>query len=58
MKANDTLLISYDAEPERDHCMLIVGRKRPNSSIDIIGAFGGEDAKTLYEKLVSMEGKI
>jgi hypothetical protein len=49
----DTILVSCvkssdDAEP-----ILVVGRKRPNESLEIVNAFQGEEATYLYKKLIT-----
>lgn len=41
----DVLLVGINGD------VLIVGRKRPNESVDIINAFQGEKATELYKKL-------
>lgn len=50
---NDTILISVDFNHGEDNGVLIVGRKRPNKPLDIINAFRGEEAKELYQKLIT-----
>ena len=51
----DSILIGYD-QSENDNTVLVVGRKRPNQSVDIINAFQGEEAKELYERLITKKG--
>lgn len=46
---NDTLLISISGD------VLVIGRKRPNESVEIVNAFQGEEAKELYSKLVAKQ---
>ena len=48
----DTILVSFDNSNGEDTCVLIVGRKRPNESVEIINAFQGQEAEDLYRKLV------
>ena len=48
----DTILVSYCSTHDKDYPVLIVGRKRPNESIEIVNAFQGEEAIELYKKLV------
>lgn len=48
---SDTILVGFDYNPGKDNAVLIVGKKRPNNSIDIINAFQGDEAKELWEKL-------
>ena len=48
----DALLIGFD-NVNGDITTLIVGRKRPNQSIDIINALQGDEAKELYRRLIT-----
>lgn len=52
MKINESLLVGVDFTNGEDVGVLIVGRKRPNQSVDIINAFQGEEAEELYKKLI------
>ena len=53
----DTILIGYDASPDDLNQVLIVGRKRPNESVEIINAFQGEEAEELYKRLTTKKGE-
>jgi len=53
MKTSDSLLVGFDFSHGKDNTVLIVGRKRPNESVEIINAFQGEEAEELYNKLVT-----
>lgn len=57
MNITDTVLVSYDYNAGKDNAVLIVGRKRPNQSVEIINAFQGEEAKELYKKLITKKEK-
>lgn len=52
---SDVLLIGFDMAHGEDVGVLIVGRKMPNESIDIVNAFQGEEARELYERLVTVK---
>ena len=58
MKINESLLIGVDFTNGEDVGVLIVGRKRPNQSVDIINAFQGKEAEELYNKLIGKEGVL
>ncbi len=45
----DVLLVGYNSSNENGAPVLVVGRKRPNESVDILKAFDGEEAKTIYD---------
>lgn len=47
----ETLLVGFDYTNGKDHTVLIVGKKRPNESVEIINAFQGEEAEELYKRL-------
>lgn len=53
----DTVIISIDWNDETNTGVLVVGRKRVNKSVDIINAFSGDEAKKLYQRLITkMDG--
>lgn len=51
----DTLLVSIDLSTNGDNPVLIVGRKRPSQSLEIVNAFAGEEAVALYKKLTTVK---
>ena len=51
----DTLLVSIDLSTSEDNAVLIVGRKRPNQSVEIINAFQDKDAIELYKLLTTVK---
>ena len=48
----DALLVGFD-NVNGDITTLIEKKKRPNQSIDIINALQGDEAKELYERLIT-----
>lgn len=53
----DTVIISIDWNDETNTGVLVVGRKRVNKSVDIVNAFSGDEAKELYQRLITkMDG--
>lgn len=54
---SDTLLVGVDFS-EKDKGVLIVGKKRLNESVEIINAFQGEEARELYEKLITKKEAV
>ena len=58
MKINESLLVGVDFTNDEDVGVLIVGRKRPNQSVDIINAFQGKEAEELYNKLIGKKGVL
>ena len=53
----DSILVSVDFLNKDGTGVLIVGRKRMNQSVDLINAFQGDEARELYEKLVTKKKK-
>ena len=51
----DTLLVSIDLSASENNAVLIVGRKKPNQSVEIVNAFDGEEAVALYKKLATVK---
>lgn len=54
----DTILVSVDFTNGKDTGVLVVGRKRPNQSVEIINAFQGKEAEDLYLKLITPVKKV
>ena len=54
----DTILISVDFTNGEDLSVMIVGRKRPNQTVEIINALQGKEAEDLYSKLVTPVKKV
>lgn len=52
----DSILVAYD-NAAGDNPVLIVGKKRPNQSVEIINAFQGDEAKELWDKLTVKKEK-
>ena len=52
LKEFDALLVGFD-NVNGDITTLIVGRKRPTQSIDIVNALQGDEAKGLYRRLIA-----
>lgn len=53
----DTILVGYVKGTDGNESVLIVGRKRPNESVDVVNAFKGEKAERLYKELITVEEK-
>ncbi len=51
----DTLLVSIDLSASENNAVLIVGRKKPNQSVEIVNAFDGEEAVALCKKLTTVK---
>ena len=56
MPLNDTLLVGFDFTQDRNKNILIVGKKN-GEALEIINAFQGEDARALYDLLITKEKK-
>ena len=53
----DAVVVSY-VNDSGDIPILIVGRKPRGKAIEIINAFEGEEATTLYNKLTSLKENV
>lgn len=53
----DSILVSVDFSNKNDTGVMVVGRKRMNQSVEIINAFQGDEARELYEKLITKKKK-
>ena len=54
----DTILVSVDFTNGEDLSVMVVGRKRPNQTVEIINALQGKEAEDLYSKLVTPVKKV
>ena len=52
---SDVLLVGLDFSKGEDVGVLIVGRKRPNDSFEIINTFQGEEARWMYNRLITKD---
>ena len=53
---NDTLLVSIDIR-EGGSTLMLIGRKRKGEMLEIINTFQGEEAKDIYNKLITKKEK-
>ena len=53
----DSILVSVDLSNKNDTGVMVVGRKRMNQSVEIINAFQCDEARELYEKLITKKKK-
>ena len=53
----ETLLVRYDDTHGKDNTVLIIGKKLPRGTLDIVNAFQGEEATELYKKLTTKKEK-
>lgn len=51
MKSTDSVIMSWDFSRGKDVGVLIVGRQK-KGKVEIINAYQGEEAKSIYQKLV------
>lgn len=53
---SDCILVSIDKSNGTDRTVVVVGRQRPNKSVEIINAFQGQEAIDIYNKLITKPG--
>lgn len=53
---NDTLLVSIDIR-EGGSALMLIGRKRKGEMLEVINTFQGEEAKDIYNKLITKKEK-
>ena len=56
-EAENSILVSVDFSNKNDTGVMVVGRKRMNQSVEIINAFQGDEARELYERLITAKKK-
>lgn len=52
----EVLLVGYNTDKEDGH-ILIVGKRRPRGTTDILNMFTGQEADELYQKLITAKEK-
>lgn len=53
----ESILVGFDYTNGVDKSVLIVGKKRPNKSVEIINAFQGPEAEELWKRLTTKKEK-
>lgn len=48
-----SLIIGYDVSHTSDNKVLVVGKRGPKGSIEIVNAFQGDEAEELYNNLIT-----
>lgn len=54
----DNFVIGVDFSNKNDIDTMVVGRIRNDQSIDIVNAFQGDEARELYEKLITNKSSL
>lgn len=54
MKKTESFLVGVDFTDNHDISVLVVGKKRPNESMEVINAFQGKEAEELYKRLITV----
>lgn len=49
----ETVLISFNPTEKEESAILLVGKQKPFSKVDVINAFQGKEAVELYNKLIT-----
>lgn len=50
-----SLIIGYDISHTSDNKVLVVGKRGPSGSVEIVNAFQGDEAEELYNKLITKQ---
>ena len=48
-----SLIIGYDISHTSDNKVLVIGKRGPSGSVEILNAFQGDEAEELYNKLIT-----
>lgn len=48
-----SLIIGYDISHTSDNKVLVIGKRGPSGSVEIVNAFQGDEAEELYNKLIT-----
>lgn len=55
MKITGSFLVSFDFN-DKDVPILLVGRKKKGDAVEIVNAFQGEEAVSIYKTLTTVKG--
>ena len=50
-----SLIIGYDISHTSDNKVLVIGKRGPSGSVEIVNAFQGDEAEELYNKLITKQ---
>ena len=50
-----SLIIGYDISHTSDNKVLVIGKRGPSGSVEIVNAFQGDEAEELYNKLITRQ---
>ena len=50
-----SLIIGYDIDHASDNKVLVIGKRGPSGSVEIVNAFQGDEAEELYNKLITKQ---
>lgn len=56
MKITGSFLVSFDFKDNGDVPILLVGRKKKGNAVEIVNAFQGEEAVSIYKMLTTVKG--
>lgn len=48
-----SLIIGYDISHTSDNKVLVIGKRGPSGSVEIVNAFQGDEAEELYNNLIT-----
>ena len=48
-----SFIIGYDISHTSDNKVLVIGKRGPSGSVEIVNAFQGDEAEELYNKLIT-----
>ena len=50
-----SLIIGYDISRTSDNKVLVIGKRGPSGSVEIVNAFQGDEAEELYNNLITKQ---
>ena len=50
-----SLIIGYDISHTSDNKVLVIGKRGPSGSVEIVNAFQGDEAEELYNNLITKQ---
>lgn len=57
-KITKSYIVAVDYDESTDHCVLIVGEKKPGMDVAVVNSFAGSEAKDIWNSLAPSDGKL
>lgn len=57
-KMTKAYIVAIDYDPDTDHCVLLVGNKKPGIDATVVNSFESDEAKDIWNSIAPDSDKI